>query len=474
VSEEQINELTFVARLGTQTALRAERRRSAGLSVLIARGEVEERQLDPVTGRYKRCDIRLSGPTNRKLVSGEMKRPDASGGRDPRNELLVQDARRKAIARGLFYYFTCNMAEVVLFSVGARPGDADREERSYRLAPISSSSEVETYMPQILANWEEFLNDLERRLEAVTTTRRPVESGDVHLLREQIFSAADEAVDRVVARVASDIQLADRARHEAVSTFGFNVALNAGYPAVFRDDLLQILRLGIFVVAQKLILYRVLEDSGPRRVEPFILDPLDVPRTSTDPSAIRAALDAAIAHAISRSGDYGTAFLPTPHQELVFLPPVGAEVMLCRAGDVWAALRDGLAAASWNSINQNLVGLLYELIVDQKYRHQLGLHYTREDVVDFLTAFAIRDPGDIVMDPASGGGSFLRAAYVRKRFLGQDHESALSTTWGAEITAFAAELSTITLATADTTSPPLTPESYIQISSLCALECTQG
>jgi hypothetical protein len=395
VSGEQINELTFVARLSTQTAIRADRRRSAGLQVLIAKGDVEERQLDPATGRYKRCDIRLSGPTNRKLISGEMKRPEIPEGRDPRSNSLVEDARRKAVACGLPYYFTCNMAEIVLFSVAVRPGGADREEKTYRLAPISSSSEVEAYMPLITANWDAFLDDLERRLEAVATTRRPVTTGDVLLLRKQIFSVAEEAIDRVVARVAGDTGLADQARREAASTFGFNVALNVKYPAAFRNGLLQILRLGIFVVAQKLVLYRVLQESGPNAARPFALDALHVPPTSTDPTAIRVALDGAITHAMERSRDYRTAFHPTPHQGLVFLPPVDAEVMLCRAGDVWATLLNAINAASWSSIKQNLVGLLYERIVDPEYRHQLGLHYTREDVVDFLTTFAVRSRNEL-------------------------------------------------------------------------------
>ncbi|MGV0159874.1 HsdM family class I SAM-dependent methyltransferase [Mycobacterium colombiense] len=455
---EPINELTFVARLGVRTALRAARRKDAGLPVVIARGDVEERQIDPATGRYKRCDIRLSSPSNRKLISGEMKRPEVAEGRDPRNESLVQDARRKAVARGLPYYFTCNMAEVVLFSVGLRPEDPDREEKSYRLANLSHSNQVEAHWPQIETAWDTFLDDLERRLEAVVRARPPATTGALLILREAIYTAAEEAIDRVLARVAADLTLAERAKEEAASTFGFAVALDPRYADVFRDELLQILRLGIFVVAQKLILYRVLAESGPRRELPFELDPLDVPRHSSDPTAIRLVLEGAIAHAISRSNDYETAFLPTPHDELVFLSPHGVEeIQACHSGEVWGGLLDAVNSASWTAINQNLVGFLYEVIVEPAYRHQLGQHYTREDVVDLLVTYAVRSPGDIVLDPASGGGSFVRRAYTRKRELGESHESALGTTWAIEITAFAAELTTITLATADPHEPAAYP-----------------
>ena len=455
---EPLNEPTFVARLGARTALRAERRKQAGLPVLIAHGNVEERQIDPATGRYKRCDIRLNSATGRKLVSGEMKRPEVPEGRSPRNESLVQDARRKAVARGLPYYFTCNMADVVLFAVGTRPGEPDREEKSYRLTKLSNSNEVEANWPTIEKNWDAFLDDLEQRLEGIITARPPVTAGDVLLLREAIYQAAEEAINRVVNRVAADPGLAERARQDAASTFGFSVALDPKYPAPFRDELLQILRLGIFVVAQKLVLYRVLSEAGPRRAEPFQLDPLDVPRTSTDPTAVRIALEGAVSHVIYRSGDYETAFLPTPHQELVFLPPRGPdEIDACYVGEVWGHLLDAVNAASWTAINRNLVGFLYEVIVDPEYRHLLGQHYTREDVVDLLVTFAIREPGDIVIDPASGGGSFVRSAYARKFELGESHESALATTWATEITAFAAELTTVTLATANTSQPAAYP-----------------
>jgi hypothetical protein len=387
-----------------------------------------------------------------------MKRPEVAEGRDPRNESLIADARRKAVGRGLPFYFTCNMAEIVLFSVGVRPGELDREEAAYELAPITNSRQVLANWDNIALAWSGFLDDLERRLEIVSSVRPPVTAGDVLLLRRAIYDVAEEAIDRVIRRVADEPVLADEARREAAETFGFNVSLNSRYAAQFRDDLLQILRLGVFVVAQKLVLYRSLAESGPLRSAPFQLDPLSVPRHSTDPSSVRASLDQATAHAISRSGDYETAFLLTPHADLVFLPPEGMdESDACRAGEVWGQLLDAIESASWTAINENLVGMLYEVIVDPVYRHELGQHYTREDVVDLLTTFAIREAGDVVMDPASGGGSFSRAAYRRKRMLGEAHESALATTWAFEISAFAAELTTISLATVETAEPAAYP-----------------
>ena len=144
--------------------------------------------------------------------------------------------------------------------------------------------------------------------------------------------------------------------------------------------------------------------------------------------------------------------------DLVFSDPEGVkETTDCKIGEAWNHLLETIKNVSWLSISQNIVGLLYEVIVEEHFRHQMGQFYTPEDVVDVLTVFAIREPGELVLDPATGGGSFLRSAYHLKRALGETHDSALSTIWGCEITAFAAELSTVTLATSDTHEPAAYP-----------------
>ena len=61
---------------------------------------------------------------------------------------------------------------------------------------------------------------------------------------------------------------------ESARSFKLSAALDPKFPADFREDLSQILQFGVFVVTQKLILYRVLEEAGPRRSTPFHLDPL--------------------------------------------------------------------------------------------------------------------------------------------------------------------------------------------------------
>ena len=454
---DPMNELTFAGWLAEFTATRAKRREENGEPVLIASGAIEERQVD-AEGKVRRCDLRFNSSSGRKLASGELKRPEVPEGRDPRNEKLRADARRKALARGLPYYFTCNIATVVLYAVADNPTDDDQEVGAVELAPITKSGQAMAYRDQIDSRWSDFLDALEAKLTAVGRTRPTVTTEDVIAIRDAIYGVASEALQRVLRRVRADPTLTEELRLESARSFNFPAALQDKYPDKFREELTQMLRFGTFVVTQKLILYRVLEDAGPRRAEPFRLDQLEVPRASTDPQAVKTVLDQAFSLAIRRSKDYETAFLPQPFVDLVFSDPEGAdETADCQVGEVWNQLLTAVKNVSWLSISQNIVGLLYEVIVEERFRHQLGQFYTPEDVVDLLTTFAIRAPGDYVLDPATGGGSFLRSAYHRKKALGESHASALATVWGCEITAFAAELSTVTLATSDTHEPAAYP-----------------
>ena len=198
-SSKPLNELTFAGWLVEFTAMRAHRREAAGEPVLIATGTIEERQVDP-DGRVRRCDLRFNSASGRKLASGELKRPEVPDGRDPRNERLRADARRKAIARGLPYYFTCNIADVVLYAVADKPGEADTEVGHYSLAPIAHSGQAEAYRDQIAERWGRFLDALEAKLVAVGRTRPTVTTADVVAVRDAIFVVALEALPRAERR----------------------------------------------------------------------------------------------------------------------------------------------------------------------------------------------------------------------------------------------------------------------------------
>jgi hypothetical protein len=452
-----MNEVTFVAKLGAFTFSRFSAAREAGRPVLIAHGDVEEKQID-AQGACRRCDMRLSTAGNRKLVSGEMKRPEVPEGRDPRNEKLVADARGKAVARGLPIYFTCNMASVVLWEVSLHSGVPDKEIGEYNLAPLKSSAEAPSFLEEIQSNWNHFLDEVERHLTALEEARPAPTAVDVIRLQQAIIRIAEEGAGRAERFLRGNPHELEAARAESSNTFGYPFDLNPTQKAAFRQETEQVLRLAAFVVAQKLILHRVLAETGRRLPIPFKLDLIELPRGCTDPGVVKDRFHRAVSQATHRSQDFETAFLPTPNESLLFLEPgTREEIDECHVGEAWVGLLDAINAASWSAISHNLVGFLYEAIVDPNYRHALGQHYTQKNVVDFLTTFVVDRHTDLILDPAAGGGSFLASAYALKRMKGATHSDALAEVWGCELSSFAAELSTVTLATSDPSAPSAYP-----------------
>ncbi|MDX1992875.1 MAG: N-6 DNA methylase [bacterium] len=76
-------------------------------------------------------------------------------------------------------------------------------------------------------------------------------------------------------------------------------------------------------------------------------------------------------------------------------------------------LADGLIAYNLKSIDQDLLKQLYQDLVDPETRHDLGEYYTP----DWLAELTLNDiayrPGQSLLDPACGSGSFLFSAIKR-------------------------------------------------------------
>ena len=106
----------------------------------------------------------------------------------------------------------------------------------------------------------------------------------------------------------------------------------------------------------------------------------------------------------------------------------------------------------FSSLDFDVIGQLYERLIDPRERRRYGQFYTSPDVVDLINAFCIRESGATVLDPACGGGTFLVRSYARKRTMAAavgsipDHQQLLGEIFGIDIGAFPAQLSTINLA----------------------------
>jgi len=103
---------------------------------------------------------------------------------------------------------------------------------------------------------------------------------------------------------------------------------------------------------------------------------------------------------------------------------------------------------NFGALPEDVIGELFEEIIDPKRRHELGQYFTREDLVDLIIAIIVNDKDKIYADPTCGSGTFLIRLYDRLQFLSgyrMKHEEILNRIWGIDIGKFPAELSTINL-----------------------------
>ncbi|MBL7148925.1 MAG: SAM-dependent DNA methyltransferase [Candidatus Cloacimonetes bacterium] len=103
---------------------------------------------------------------------------------------------------------------------------------------------------------------------------------------------------------------------------------------------------------------------------------------------------------------------------------------------------------NFGALPEDVIGELFEEIIDPKRRHELGQYFTREDLVDLIIAIIVNDKDKIYADPTCGSGTFLIRLYNRLQFLSGNrmkHEEVLDRIWGIDIGKFPAELSTINL-----------------------------
>ena len=101
----------------------------------------------------------------------------------------------------------------------------------------------------------------------------------------------------------------------------------------------------------------------------------------------------------------------------------------------------------FGQLPEDVVGELFEDIIDPEKRHSLGQYFTNENLVDFILGFAVNDDQGVYADTTCGSGTFLIRLYDRLKFLNRKlgHHELLNKIWGFDIAKFPAELATINL-----------------------------
>jgi len=110
-----------------------------------------------------------------------------------------------------------------------------------------------------------------------------------------------------------------------------------------------------------------------------------------------------------------------------------------------------LNTLDYSELSYDVIGKVFEKLIPEQERHELGQYFTRSDIVDLILGFCVKAPSSIILDPGCGSGTFLVRAYYRLKYLDgkKTHTDLLNQLWGIDIAKFPAHLSIINLASRD-------------------------
>ncbi|MFD1613318.1 class I SAM-dependent DNA methyltransferase [Sphingomonas tabacisoli] len=404
-----------------------------GASAPLSKVKLETR----TAGSLKRRDLTVLDRQGNVALTGEVKVPYAHDGASPFVETTVVDARRKALAAGAPWFFTWNLNELVLWrtdSVAELRGE--RGFKTYKVTDIRRQADLDSpHVQRALRDGiERFLLDFIRIFSGVVELqRRPPDEYFVHAFDSFLVLPILNASRALIEHDRSP------ATREALNRW---MRDEQGWTLVGdRAELLaRAAKFAVYGVANKLVFYDALRKrfSG---LPPLVVDP------SVDTGeALIDKLATFFDTAREETGDYETIFgeagggigTRIPFYDSVVVPG-------------WRQFAEQIDRFDLSRLDYDVIGRIFERLIDPSERHKYGQYYTRPEVVDLINAFAIRRGEDVVLDPGCGGGTFLVRAYARKRRLAPrlGHAALLETIYGTDVSPFAANLSTINLATRD-------------------------
>ncbi|MEW5945603.1 MAG: N-6 DNA methylase [bacterium] len=348
---------------------------------------------------------------------------------------IKEPARAKATARRAKYFAVTNFKRLLWFNtekVNALLPEEEQIVEKYALSEITDINELEQtrFSSPIKRELENFL----RKLAAVHTGKEPepklaIDDFLVFRLHEKI-----NALSVYYRRIIDD-------QCHKTPSFAKNLGLwfySQGWDFNWQpQDFDKAARQTAYLLVNKIIFYNLLQAKRPRD-----LDPLDIPETRTKGARLRADLKACFDDVLKI--DYETIFTTDFIDTLAF--PDSDEVV-SEIKELIVVLK----RYNFSSLGFDIIGRIFERLIPEEERHNLGQYFTSPDVVDLILGFCLQHENDMILDPSCGAGTFLVRAYQHKKLLNQrlPHNKILDTLWGCDIAKFPAHLSTINLAVND-------------------------
>lgn len=391
----------------------------------LDRCEVEKQS----EGGLKRSDLVVwAGGTI--VLSGEIRLPDhpQSSPWDPRN---LSGAIDKAINDGVRWAFTSDATTLLLVDTQRTGPPQTRVVHRVDLVAFEDRARLDqgAFLALCRAEW---LVALEAVAPIVLGLSAPLGMspdeafiGALRALLRAPVAAVREEMDR---RRSADASFEARLVAWMVDEQGWTHV-----PERWAEEVDRVARLTAYVFTTRLVFYEALRRSQPT------LAPLGLPE-GVGANVARGVVQAYFSDARERSGDYETLFEWDQEADYALVSDA--------AVPGWRRVLEHLAAFDLANVSYDVIGKLFERLIDPIERYRWGQHYTNPDVCDLMLSLALPGGEGAVLDPSAGGGTFLVRAYARKRHLRSEatHQELLSEIYGIDVSPFAASLSTVNLA----------------------------
>jgi type I restriction-modification system DNA methylase subunit len=351
-------------------------------------------------------------------------------------EQLKKPAWDKANNRRATYFATTNFQELIWFrteNVNAQKPIEEQVVDKYHLSELEDLNLIDDtrYRDSIIKELERFLT----KLYAVHTGREPepkqaIDEWLIYLLHDKVKRLA-----RYYAPLIEDQCHKDRAFSTKLGKWFNDQGWSFGWS---RQDFDKAARQTAYLLVNKILFYDLLQAKRPEK-----LDPLQIPQSLTKGAQLKKILQSFFDEIIINI-DYETIYTTDFIDNIAF--PDQKEVV-AEVKELVSILQE----YDFSKLGYEIIGGIFQKLIPQEERHNLGQYFTNPDVVDLILCFCLKQENDKVFDPACGAGTFLVRAYQHKKLMNQylKHEDILETLWGNDIAKFPAHLSTINLAIND-------------------------
>jgi len=348
---------------------------------------------------------------------------------------LKEPARKKATERKAKYFATTNFKQLLWFNtekVNSLQPEEKQTIEKYALSELEDLDDLEQtrYSEPIKRGLQEFLT----KLYAVHSGKEAepklaIDEFLIFRLQEKI-----KTLSTYYRRIIDDQCHKDASFAKKL----MNWFVDQGWSFAWQpQDFDKAARQTAYLLVNKILFYNLLQAKRP-----YDLDPLEIPASLTKGAMLQTTLQGYFSEVLKI--DYGTIYTTDFIDTIAF--PEAREVV-----EEIKELVNILRRYDFSKLGYDVIGRIFERLIPQEERHNLGQYFTSPDVVDLILRFCLHHEDDKILDPACGAGTFLVRAYQHKKLMNQrkGHEDILETLWGNDIAKFPAHLATINLAIND-------------------------